>query len=78
MLHLILFLVLFATLSCSKEPPPTSSSPDNTPSSPDDPSSSSSSVAPPSPEVVIPDAALRALIEKVLKKNPGRRSHKLE
>ena len=71
MLHLILFLVLFATLSCSKEPPPTSSSPDNTPSSPDDPSSSSSSVAPPSPEVVIPDAALRALIEKVLKKNPG-------
>ncbi len=26
MLYLILFLVLFATLSCSKEPPPTSSS----------------------------------------------------
>ena len=85
MLCLILFLVLFATLSCSKEPPPTSSSPDNpssppsnTPSSPDnpsspsdDPSSSSSSVPPPSPEVVIPDAALRTLIEKALKKKPG-------
>lgn len=79
MLCLILFLALFATLSCSKEPLPTSSSPNNTPSSPDnpsssspdDPSSSSSSVSPPSPEVVIPDAALRALIEKALKKNPG-------
>ena len=86
MLRLILFLVLFATLSCSKEPPPTSSSPDNPSSSPDNPSSSSpdnpssssddpslssSSVSPPSPEVVIPDAALRILIEKALKKNPG-------
>ena len=81
MLRLILFLALFATatLSCSKEPPPTSSSPDNPSSSPespsssssDDPSSSSSSVSPPSPEVVIPDAALRTLIEKELKKNPG-------
>ena len=78
MLRLILFLALFATLSCSKEPPPTSSSPDNPSSSsddpsspPDDPSSSSSSVSPPSPEVVIPDAALRTLIEKALKKKPG-------
>lgn len=79
MLCLILFLALFATLSCSKEPPPTSSPLDNTPSSPDnpsspppdDPSSSSSPVSPPSPEVVIPDAALRTLIEKSLKKNPG-------
>ena len=78
MLRLILFLVLFATLSCSKEPPPTSSSPDNPSSSsddpsssPDDPSSSSSSVSPPSPEVVIPDATLRTLIEKALEKKPG-------
>ena len=86
MLRLILFLALFATLSCSKEPPPTSSSldnpsspPSNTPSSPDnpsssspdDPSSSSSSVSPPSPEVVIPDATLRTLIEKALEKKPG-------
>ena len=79
MLRLILFLALFATLSCSKEPPPTSSAPDNPSSSPespsssssDDPSSSSSSVSPPSPEVAIPDAALRTLIEKALKKNPG-------
>ena len=79
MLCLILFLALFATLSCSKEPPPTSSSPDNTPSSPDNPSSSSpddppsssSPVSPSSPEVVIPDAALRTLIEKALKKSPG-------
>ena len=78
MLRLILFLALFATLSCSKEPPLTSSSPDNPSaspespsSSPDDPSASSRSVSPPSPEVVIPDAALRTLIEKALKKNPG-------
>ena len=86
MLCLILFLALSATLSCSKEPPPTSSSPDNpssapgntssspdnpSSSSPDDPPSSSSSVSPPSPEVVIPDAVLRTLIEKTLKKKPG-------
>ena len=85
MLCLILFLALFATLSCSKEPPPISSSPDSTsPSPPDNPSSSppddlsSSPDNPPSPpdnpspspEVAIPDAALRTLIEKVLKKNP--------
>ena len=79
MLCLILFLALFATLSCSKEPPPTSSPLDNTPSSPDnpsspppdDPSSSSSPVSPPSDEVMIPDANLRTYIEKELKKNPG-------
>ena len=79
MLRLILFLALSATLSCSKEPPPTSSSPDNPSysspespsSSPEDPSSSSSSVSPPSPEVVIPDATLRTLIEKALEKKPG-------
>ena len=79
MLRLILFLTLFATLSCSKEPPPTSSPPDNPSASPetpsssssDDPSASSSSVSPPSPEAAIPDAALRTLIEKTLKKNPG-------
>ena len=77
-LCLILFLALFATLSCSKEPPPTSPSPPDNPSSspPDDPSSSpDNSPSPPdnpspSPEVAIPDAALRTLIEKVLKKNP--------
>ena len=79
MLCLLLFLFLFATLSCSKEPPPTSSSPDITSSSsdntsassPDDPSSSFSSVSPPSDEVVIPDANLRTYIKKELKKNPG-------
>ena len=86
MLCLILFLALFATLSCSKEPPTSSSpestsssspdnisasSPDDPPSSPDNPPSSSSLVSPPSDEVVIPDANLRTYIEKELKKNPG-------
>ena len=105
MLRLILFLALFAALSCSKEPPPTapagkrtgddlsglfdlfdslqdsdgdtasdstaSSSPDSSSSSSPDTSSSSGSVSSPTDEVVIPDAALRRYIEKVLKKNRG-------
>ena len=104
MLRLILFLALFAALSCSKEPPPTapagkrasdfadffdffdslqesdgdtasdstsSSSSDSTSSSSPDTSSSSGSVSSPTDAVVIPDAALRRYIEKVLKKNRG-------
>ena len=104
MLRLILFLALFAALSCSKEPPPTapagkrasdfadffdffdslqesdgdtasdstsSSSSDSTSSSSPDTSSSSGSVSSPTDEVVIPDAALRRYIEKVLKKRRG-------
>ena len=105
MLRLLLLLVLFATLSCSKDPPPTapagkracalcdflgddrytpgdsdgetasdstaSSSPDSSSSSSSDSTSSSGSVSSPTDEVVIPDAALRRYIEKVLKKRRG-------
>ena len=95
MLRLILFLALFAALSCSKEPPPTApagkrasdfadffdffdslqesdgdTASDSTSSSSPD-TSSSGSVSSPTDEVVIPDAALRRYIEKVLKKNRG-------
>ena len=48
-----------------------SSSPDSTSSSSPDTSSSSGSVSSPTDEVVIPDAALRRYIEKVLKKRRG-------
>ena len=105
MLRLLLVLVLFGGLSCSKDSPPTapagkktcdfcdlfdafqdqsdgdtasdstaSSSPDSTAASSSDSTAASlpdSSVSSPTAAVVIPDAALRRYIEKVLKKNRG-------